>query len=162
MQKPLMLLVIGLFLGFGLGFLFAASNDVTLGGHDHAHNGTTEAITDHGHNHEKMLIIPEGSDAPTVKAILHPDAVSGWNLQIVTTNFIFTPESVNQTNKIGEGHAHVYVNGEKLARIYAPWIHIGKLPTGQATVTVSLNANDHSPLSVGDKPLSADVVIQGP
>ena len=48
----------------------------------------------------------------------------------------------------------------KLARLYSPWMHIGSLPAGETTVSVSLNANDHSPLSVGDTPLSADVVIQ--
>ncbi len=42
MQKPLMFLVIGLFFGFGLGFLFAAANGVTLDGHDHAHNAAAE------------------------------------------------------------------------------------------------------------------------
>ena len=54
------------------------------------------------------------------------------------------------------------MNGEKLARIYAPWMHIGSLPSGETTVTVSLYANDHSPLSVGDQPLSADAIIQVP
>ena len=39
MQKPFMLLVIGLFFGFGLGFLFVASNDVTLDGRDHERPG---------------------------------------------------------------------------------------------------------------------------
>lgn len=160
MQKPLALLVIGLFFGTGLGFLVAASNGVTLDGHDH--NATAGAAMDHGHAHGKMIDLPEGADAPTIDVVLHKDAVSGWNLQIITTNFSFTPEAVNQENKAGEGHAHIYVNGEKLARLYSRWMHIGKLPAGQVTVSASLNANDHSGLSVGQKSLSADVTIQVP
>lgn len=160
MQKPLALLVIGLFFGTGLGFLAAASNGITLDGHDH--NVTAGAAMDHGHAHSQMIDLPEGADAPTIDVVLHKDAVSGWNLQIITTNFSFTPEAVNQENKAGEGHAHIYVNGEKLARLYSPWMHIGKLPAGQVTVSASLNANDHSGLSVGQKPLSADVTIQVP
>ncbi|MBL4751894.1 MAG: hypothetical protein JKX71_15185 [Amylibacter sp.] len=48
MQKPLALLIIGLFFGFGLGFLFAAANGITLNGHDHnAHSHTDHhAATD--------------------------------------------------------------------------------------------------------------------
>jgi len=162
MQKPLALLIIGLFFGTGLGFLLAASNGVTLDSHDHDHNVVAEATMDQGHNHGQTIDLPEGTDAPTIDIVLHKDAVSGWNLQIITTNFSFTPEAVNQENTAGAGHAHVYVNGEKLARLYSPWMHIGKLPAGQVTVSASLNANDHSTLSVGNKPLSAEVVIQVP
>ncbi len=36
MQKPLALLIIGLFFGTGFGFLIAASNGITLDGHDHS------------------------------------------------------------------------------------------------------------------------------
>ena len=160
MRKPFALLLIGLFFGAGLGFLLAAANGITLDGHDHGSDH--HAKTDHGHDHGKMIVLPEGDTAPTMKIALHPDAVAGWNLEVITTNFSFAPQNVNQVPIVGEGHAHVYVNGEKLARIYAPWMHIGSLPAGQTTVTVSLNANDHSPLSVGDKPLSADVTIQVP
>lgn len=160
MQKPFALLIIGLFFGSGLGFLTAASNGVTLDGHDHGENAEATTQTDHGHNHDQVITLPDGENAPTLKINLHQDTVAGWNLEIVTTNFAFTPESVNQDNQTGEGHAHVYVNGEKLARLYSPWMHIGSLPAGQTTVSVSLNANDHSPLSVGNTPLSADMVIQ--
>ena len=162
MQKPLALLIIGLFFGAGFGFLIAASNDVTLDSHDHDHNVAAETTMDHVHNHDQMIDLPEGTNTPTIEMVLYEDAVSGWNLQIITTNFSFTPEAVNQENKAGEGHAHIYVNGDKLARLYSPWMHIGKLPAGQVTVSASLNANDHSTLSVGNKPLSAEVVIQVP
>lgn len=160
MQRPLALLIIGLFFGTGFGFLFAASNGVTLDGHDHDHNVAETTADDHAHKHGQAQVIPEGESAPTVDIVLHKDAMSGWNLEVVTTNFTFSPETVNLDNETGQGHAHVYVNGEKLARIYAPWMHIGSLPAGSPTVSVSLNENDHSPLSVGDKPLSAETVIQ--
>jgi uncharacterized Zn-binding protein involved in type VI secretion len=162
MRKPLALLIIGLFFGSGFGFLIAASNGITLDGHNHDHNVAAKATMDHGHNHDKIIDLPEGADAPTIEVVMHKDAVSGWNLQIVTTNFSFTPKNVNRENTPGEGHAHVYVNGEKLARLYSPWMHIGKLPAGQVTVSASLNANDHSIISVGNKPLSAETVIQTP
>ena len=94
MRKPFALLLIGLFFGSGLGFILAAANGITLDGHDHGsdHNATT----DHGHGHGKMIVLPEGDDAPTIKIALHPDAAAGWNLEVITTNFTFTPKNVNQ------------------------------------------------------------------
>ena len=158
MQRSLALLIIGLFFGGGLGFLVAASNGVTLDGHDHAHNvaGTDGQAHDHG----TAVDVASGYDAPTVDLILHKDMMSGWNLEITTTNFRFSPENVNSDNVSGEGHAHVYINGEKLARIYSPWLHIGSLPAGTTTVSVSLNANDHSPLSVDGEKLTAETVVE--
>ena len=80
---------------------------------------------------------------PTVHFVLTKDALDGWNLHITTTNFTFTPEKENQAPVANEGHAHLYINGV-LTVVYSPWFHIDSLPAGTDTVTVSLNANDHS------------------
>ncbi|WP_369682774.1 hypothetical protein [Roseovarius sp. M141] len=48
----------------------------------------------------------------------------------------------------GEGHAHVYVNGEKLGRLYGAWMHLPRLPPGEVIVLVTLNSNTHGPLAV--------------
>ncbi len=162
MRKPIIFFPIGLFFGIGIGFLWAASAGVTLDGHEHSENtaGHETMAGDHSAQHGTAIVITDGANAPTVDIIVKPDAVSGWNVEVVTTNFTFAPKSVNQPNKDGEGHAHIYVNGEKLSRIYAPWMHIGSLPAGETTVSVSLNANNHSPLSVGDKPLKASTTVQ--
>jgi hypothetical protein len=95
-----------------------------------------------------------GPTAPTLDFVIVEDEVGGWNLQIQTTNFRFAPENVNGANRDGEGHAHIYVNGEKIARVYGPWFHIGSLPEERNEVAVTLNANDHSGLAVGDTVLS--------
>ncbi len=75
-------------------------------------------------------------------------------------NFRFSPENASTADVPGEGHAHVYVNGTKLARLYGNWMHIGDLPKGEVEVSVSLNANSHSPLMVDDEPVSAMVTVQ--
>jgi len=41
-----------------------------------------------------------------------------------------------------------------IARIYGVWMHIASLPEG-AVVEVTLNANDHRQLAVGDQPIKA-------
>ncbi len=109
----------------------------------------------HGaHDHATLLSLPVGPDAPTLDFSLAKDKSSGWNLHIITSNFRFAPQAASSPHVAGEGHAHIYVNGEKLARVYGPWFHIANLPKGETMVTITLNANNHSPLAVGEKALS--------
>ena len=86
--------------------------------------------------------------------------MSGWNLHIETENFSFSPENASLAHIDGEGHAHVYINGVKLGRFYGPWVHLDDLPEGEVTVEVTLNANDHRFLAVGDVALSQTLTIQ--
>ena len=81
---------------------------------------------------------------PTVSFTLTKDSANdGWNLHILTTNFEFTPQDENMAPVANEGHAHLYIDGA-LSVVYGPWYHIDALSPGMHTVTVSLNANDHS------------------
>ena len=155
MDRKIFMLLIGLIFGGGIGFLIAAGNGVTLDGHDH--------VADHGggHDHAALasIVLPVGDTTPTLSAQLVKDPTSGWNLQIETTNFRFAPENASTAHVTGEGHAHVYVNGAKIARIYADWYHIDHLPTGDVMVEVALNSNDHRELVVGAKPLRVGVKV---
>ena len=67
--------------------------------------------------------------------------------------------AAGRENIEGHGHAHVYVNGMKLGRVYGAWHHIGKLPLGRNEVTVSLYANDHSALALGGTKITASVEV---
>lgn len=155
MNRPLALLLIGLVFGGGIGFVLAAANGVTLDGHEHA--------TDHGmhqgmdHDHSKT-VEAEG-DAPTLKAQITADPISGWNLQLMTTHFTFAPEDAGAAHVNGEGHAHVYANGQKVARIYGDWYHIDNLPEGDVTLLVTLNSNDHRTINVNGAAVEAILTI---
>ena len=81
---------------------------------------------------------------------------SAQNLHIMTTGFVFAPEQVNGPVTPGTGHAHIYVNGTKIARAYSAWFHLGDLPAG-ATIRVTLNANDHSHWAVDGTPLIEEI-----
>ena len=172
MDRSLALLIIGLFFGGGIGFVTAASQGVTLDGHDHSqphgkqiqseqHAGHKKIDGSAGgserHSHSQPLRLSVGAGAPTITATLYKDQASGWNLHVVTKGFRFSPENASKEHVAGEGHAHVYVNGKKIARLYSPWLHIAELPAGKTVVKVSLNSNDHRPLFVGDKPLAISV-----
>ncbi len=107
------------------------------------------AQTPMAHDHHAVLSLPPGSSAPTLSVRVEPDPKSGWNLQISTANFRFSPENASHPHQPGEGHAHLYVNGKKRARLYGHWFHIDRLPKGDVELSVTLNSNDHRTLAVG-------------
>jgi hypothetical protein len=93
-----------------------------------------------------MMEIPVGQPLPTVRLTIHPDARQGWNLEVQTTNFRFAPESVNQVSTAIEGHAHLYINGVKITRLYGNWYYLESLAPGRHQITVRLNTNGHEML----------------
>lgn len=129
-------------------------------GHHHAPAAPSHA--EPHQQHHQTLEIPEGQPLPTVSLIAHPDPVRGWNLEIQTTNFAFAPERVNQAHQLGEGHGHLYLNGEYVSRIYGNWLHIPALPPGRHELTVRLNSNSHEALTHQGQPLEATVEVDVP
>ncbi len=116
--------------------------------HDHSEHK-------HSHDHHGK-VETSGFDAiPTLELEVIKDSAAGWNLHLKTENFTFTPEKIDQETDGGEGHAHIYVDGQKVARIYGPWFHLTGLTSGPHTIRVSLNANDHSEFVLNDKPIEA-------
>ena len=125
--------------------------------------GTKETAGDHhgpAHIHATHEVDPDSP--PEVTLAVSEDALSGWNVSVTTRNFAFAPEMVNQANVPRHGHAHLYVNGHKIARLYGPAFHIADLPEGRNTLLVSLNANDHSDLVLNGQPIAAEVVVLNP
>ncbi len=166
MNRGLSLFAIGLIFGGGLGFTVAAAGNSTLSGHDHSDEtqhgeGMDHSTMDHS-NHAMMHDTPfevAAEDAPEVSIMVMPDPMAGYNLHVMTKNFIFSPQNASGKNVGGEGHAHVYVNGEKLGRLYGAWYHLDALPNGEVEVKVTLNTNDHSPLSVDGTLISASQIL---
>lgn len=134
------------------------------GGHavSRADSGHHPPSQEMGDSHHSTLEIPANQPVPTVTLVAHPDPVQGWNLEVQTTDFRFAPEHVNQANRLGEGHAHLYINGEKTSRIYSAWLHLPQLPSGRYEITVGLNANGHEVLTHNGQPIESTVVIDVP
>ena len=114
---------------------------------------------DDGHTHG-MVEVPEEMAVPTVEIEISQDPSSGWNLHIITENFLFAPERSGLAHSPGEGHAHLYIDGIKIARIYAPWYHIGeKLSPGNHEVEVTLYSNDHQEYTLKGETISAKMTL---
>jgi len=130
-----------------------------------AHNHDTPSDP-HSHTsvdpHHQMMEIPAGEPIPSVKLVVHPDTMRGYNLEVQTTNFKFAPEDVNKAAKPGEGHAHLYVNGKKITRLYSSWYYLDNLKPGKNEIRVSLNANNHQVLAHNGKMIEATQIVEIP
>lgn len=131
---------------------------------EHSNNTNVRTNTEHDHNkHSHSLLnvehFGENTLFPAATLNIEQDSVSGWNLHIKTENFTFTPQQVNNTAQMGEGHAHLYIDNYKMARIYSNWYHIKNLTPGKHEVRVTLNANDHSTWANRDQAISASAII---
>ncbi|ABB57662.1 hypothetical protein [Synechococcus elongatus] len=114
-----------------------------------------------GHSHGS-LAVPTGTPQPTVNLVVERDRKSGWNLRLTTTNFQFAPEELDKTNRVDSGHAHLFLNGKKIARLYGPWYHLASLPAGKQTLMVELTSNQHNVITVNGQPVIAKVTVDVP
>lgn len=99
------------------------------------------------HDPSRVINLDE-MDAPTLKLQVYALADGSFNLQLQTSNFTFTPQNIDMAPVNGEGHAHLYVDGVKLARLYGEWHHLPTLPPDVEVLTVSLYANNHQAFAV--------------
>ena len=155
------LLVIGALIGGAAGyFLSPTKMDAAVSvqpdamvEHDHSMHAGDDAHDEASHSN--LWEHPEGTPAPTLDMTLEPDPGGGYVLHLITSNFAFKPSAGGNDAAPGEGHAHLYVNGDKIARLYAPWFHLTSLPSGEAEVVVTLNTHDHQTVAVSGAPVKA-------
>ncbi|MDJ0556123.1 MAG: hypothetical protein QNJ68_17140 [Microcoleaceae cyanobacterium MO_207.B10] len=153
MNKIIGLTSIALILTAGLGITKGVNSTTNTLLADESHGGMS-------HSHKKMEI-PAGKPIPEVELIVHPDAMKGWNLEVKLTNFQLAPETLNQTSNPNEGHAHLYINGEKITRIYGDWYYLEKLEPGSNKVTITLNTNKHEDLvKDGEMIMDTEIINQ--
>jgi len=104
-----------------------------------------QAYTTHADRVEEQQLyrVADHEQAPSVALEVVPDAGDGYLVRLEVDRFAFAPESVYGSHVPGEGHAHLYVDGQQIARLYAPVYHLPELPPGTHSVAVTLSTNDH-------------------
>ncbi len=125
----------GIIFGLVLGYaVFSPSSETDHFSTEHTHDTMA---------HEQYEM--QSDNIPAINVVVTKDSVSGWNLNIRTSKFKFTPEKSGLENVEGEGHAHLYINDVKVNRIYSEWYHINpeNLKVGDNVIRVTLNTNDH-------------------
>ncbi|MEM8694116.1 MAG: hypothetical protein AAGG57_19885 [Pseudomonadota bacterium] len=90
-----------------------------------------------------FLVLPDDIEPPKVSLQVEPFAQGKYRVQIDTTEFQFTDICVAQAQAAPIGHAHVHVNGAKVASAYQPVVLIGPLAPGEHVIDVVLRGQDH-------------------
>ena len=145
----MLLIIVGLFVGAHFSKISYTAHEQLGHGNLQGHKAMDHGILDISDE----PIIPKIEDLQVVK-----DPMSGWNIHIEVTNFRFTPENASQQHRPGEGHAHLYINGSKVARMYNNWFHIPGFVKESNKITVSLNTNDHQTMALGNQPIEKSIV----
>jgi len=114
----------------------------------------------HGMDHSATMDV-DASVAPSIalSATKKPDT-GGWTIALDTKNFRFAKDLVDKDHVAGAGHAHIYLNGVKLSRVYGPTYEIGPLPKGDYLVRVTLNTNKHMAYAVDGKKVTATTTLK--
>ncbi|USG63451.1 hypothetical protein NDK47_14820 [Brevibacillus ruminantium] len=71
-------------------------------------------------------------------------------ISLLTQNFQFVADNgeLEMQPIYGEGHAHLYLNGEPKGMIYQPDFLLKKLPKGEHELRVELNYSNHLPYKI--------------
>ncbi|WP_394811254.1 hypothetical protein [Streptomyces xanthii] len=114
-----------------------------------------------GHRYRQV----DADGAPSVDLEVRPDSADGWNVRLDVSDFRFTPDSVGGGALPGRGHAHLYLDDHKIARVYGEWYHLPEsaVPKGTHRLTARLYADDHTVWAVDGEPIesTADVTSSG-
>lgn len=121
------------------------------------HDGSRHAASG-SHDHGGMV----ETSGMSVEVTAEVDPIDGINVRIIPTGFVFAPERVNQADVDGEGHAHVYVDGEKVGRAYGEWFHLKGVAPGEREIRVTLQTNGHSEYAVGGQTVQASTKLSVP
>ncbi len=139
-----------------------AETDQEAGHHDDDDGGDDHGGDDHGtgHSHDhgghsEPIEVPEGMAVPQIALTATEDPVSGHHLSIELTDFRISPESASTEPVDGEGHLHLYVDGERVMRFYNTDLHLSGLAEGEHTVMVEVSANSHAAYAVDGEPIVA-------
>lgn len=104
--------------------------------------------------------------APKATLEIQKDPTGGFNVHVVTTNFRWRPELASMRYEPGEGHAHVYLDGRKLMRIYNEWFHLNtyqfSTKPGEQLLSIEFVGNDHAPYTIQGLPVGAEQIVDVP
>ncbi len=129
-----------------------------------------EMKMDHSH---MPIALPQEAKPIALSLVLSTDAMSGYNLTLLTDNYSFSLPpaqmsmmemmSVDMDEKTGivEGHAHLYVNGNKIQRIYGEYVHLPAelFAEGVNSISVTLNNHGHMYWTMQEKKVIATLFI---
>ncbi|GJM39437.1 MAG: hypothetical protein DHS20C19_28040 [Acidimicrobiales bacterium] len=144
-------------------------DDMADDGGEHSHDDDThddeasdgDMGDDGSHDHGEAVEFA-GDVVPTIAIEVEADPASGINVHVTSTDFTVNPEAASTEHVEGEGHYHLYLDGEKVLRFYNDSIHVAGVPEGEVEVTVELSANDHRAYALDGDALRATTTFTVP
>ena len=136
--------------------------------HGHGDQSAANAPSAHsdsssGHHGAAEDDAPIESEVPiSVNITAEVDDSGGVGVRVMTEGWLWTPENVDGEHVPGEGHAHIYVDGVKIDRVYGPRYYLEGLEPGERQVRVSLNTNSHNELTYGGNAVEAIALVTIP
>ena len=129
-------------------------------GEDESSDGHGHGESSDGHGHDSVSEDRIESEVP-VSVRIGATVKPGGNVQvfITTENWSWAPDDVDSDHVPGSGHAHIYVDGEKIDRVFGPTYVLTGLSPGVREVRVTLNANSHNELLVDGEPVEDTVMV---
>lgn len=104
--------------------------------------------------------------APQATLEVKKDPTGGFNVHVKTTNFVWRPEMASTQHVPGEGHAHVYLDGRKIMRIYSEWFHLNtfqfSIKSGEQLLSIEFVGNDHAPYTIQGLPAGTEQLVDVP
>lgn len=113
-----------------------------------------------GHGHGMAMEVAEGLPTPSIMVEATADPRGGWTVHAMPTNHRIAPENASTDAIDGEGHMHLFVDGERVGRIYNEWVHVPALGEGTHEIRVELSANNHSPLAIDGEIIDQTVTVE--
>ena len=116
------------------------------------------------HQH-KAREIGENVAVPKIEIQVFKDMMDGVNVHIAVENYVLNaPDIADNPNGLSnegvlQGHAHVFVNADKLQRLYGNDIHIpaSSLKQGVNQIAISLNSHMHENWVAGEHNIVSSV-----
>ena len=105
--------------------------------------------------------VGEGEPAPDIDVSVEPKG-DDWQIRVTAKDFTFSQDMIDGPHVPGTGHAHLYLGGLKLKRLFDPETRIGPLPPGKHEVRVTLNPDGPRAYVVGALPVTATALITVP
>lgn len=146
-----------------LNFVAATAGAFTINFHVFASDSMDSGQVNTDHHHASGASGEVVSELPvSLTVTAEADADGGIDVHITTEGFRFAPELVDQAHAPGSGHAHIYLDGVKLGRVFESQYHIADVAPGEREIRVALNTNDHRGLVFNGEKVESTVTVTVP
>ncbi len=109
---------------------------------------------DHEHGDAADAVPWDGTETPAIEVSVTGDPDSGWDISAAITGLTLSNPSL-EDHIPGQGHTHVFVDGQLLTMSYEPVVPIDQLDPGPHQATVTLSRNDHKDYSLDGELITA-------